>query len=299
MAVSQLGYLGIGVKSLDKWEAYATEVLGLEVADRAPDGSVYLRMDEYHHRFTLLPNGRDDLAYIGWQTANRVEFEATKAKLLEGGVEYEQATAEEIANRHVVNMVKFDLSGVPSEVYYGPHVLFERPFKPSVAMTGFKTGELGLGHVGLGVNDLEEARHILIDCLDFTISDHLGAGERMFHCNPRQHTLGTAHFTPGPDAKRLAHFMVETNSIDDVGHCLDRCEDKGVTLRSRLGRHTNDHMISFYMWTPSGFSVEYGWGGRLIDDSKWQVNKYEKAAMWGHRRTPVTPTPSAPVAAAR
>ena len=28
--------------------------------------------------------------------------------------------------------------------------------------------------------------------------------------------------------------------------------------------HPNDHMFSFYVRTPSGFSVEYGWGGLLI-----------------------------------
>ena len=32
-----------------------------------------------------------------------------------------------------------------------------------------------------------------------------------------------------------------------------------------LGRHTNDHVTSFYSRSPSGFMVEYGWGGRCVD----------------------------------
>ena len=48
-------------------------------------------------------------------------------------------------------------------------------------------------------------------------------------------------------------------------------------------------MISFYMWSPSRFSVEYGWGGRLIDDNTWQVSKYDFTHdVWGHRHTPYT-----------
>ena len=57
MAVSQLGYLGIGVSNMDAWEAYATEVLGMEVSGRADDGTLYLRMDENHHRLALCPTG--------------------------------------------------------------------------------------------------------------------------------------------------------------------------------------------------------------------------------------------------
>ena len=30
-----------------------------------------------------------------------------------------------------------------------------------------------------------------------------------------------------------------------------------------LGTHTNDRMTSFYVRTPSGFEIEYGFGGRI------------------------------------
>ena len=63
MVVSQLGYIGIGVSDVDKWEEFAQEVLGMEVSDRAEDGTVYLRMDELHHRFALYPTGLDDVVH--------------------------------------------------------------------------------------------------------------------------------------------------------------------------------------------------------------------------------------------
>ena len=48
-SVTQLGYLGLSVSDLDQWEQFAAHVLGLQPNGRDPDGSLFLRMDEYHH----------------------------------------------------------------------------------------------------------------------------------------------------------------------------------------------------------------------------------------------------------
>lgn len=285
MPVSQLGYLGIGVSDVDRWETFAIDLLGMEVTERADDGTVYLRMDEYHHRIALVPNGTDDMEYVGWQVPNREQYEEIKAKLLDAGVEYSQGTPEQIANRHVSDMITFDLAGLNMEVYIGPQVLFERPFRPGRALNGFKTGDLGLGHVGLNPERPEEfdrVVQVLTECLGFKRSDAGADGtDRFFHCNPREHSAVVSNRAGD---KRIGHFMIELNSIDDVGSAYDMADEQGVWITQRLGKHTNDHMISFYMESPSGFGVEYGWGGRLIDDDTWQVTKHDQFSMWGHRR---------------
>lgn len=56
-------------------------------------------------------------------------------------------------------------------------------------------------------------------------------------------------------------------------------------------------MFSFYSDTPSGFQVEYGYGGRHVDDEKWQVQYYRAASIWGHDFGPQPPPPSAAPAA--
>ncbi len=57
-----------------------------------------------------------------------------------------------------------------------------------------------------------------------------------------------------------------------------------------LGRHTNDHMTSFYANTPSGFFVEYGWGGRVIDPGSWAPHEtYDGPSLWGHERMHLAP----------
>jgi hypothetical protein len=46
---------------------------------------------------------------------------------------------------------------------------------------------------------------------------------------------------------------------------------------------SNDHMVSFYLRTPSGFNVEYGWGAREVDDATWQVQVHTAGSIWGHQ----------------
>jgi hypothetical protein len=54
--------------------------------------------------------------------------------------------------------------------------------------------------------------------------------------------------------------MVQVRMLDDVGgYDLAQLDDKLIAYT--LGRHTtNDHMTSFYVHSPSGSFIEYGWG---------------------------------------
>src|SRR2546422_11145519 len=86
VSVTQLGYLGLSVSNVDEWERFATQILGLQANGREADGSLFLRMDEYHHRFIVHPTGKDDLAYIGWEVATEEALQAMVAQLTAAGV---------------------------------------------------------------------------------------------------------------------------------------------------------------------------------------------------------------------
>lgn len=296
MSISELGYVGISVSDLDAWEQFATEVLGLEVSERAPDGTLYLRMDIYHHRFILHPTAKDDVAYTGWGVPNEVEFEEMKQRMLAGGLEYVQSSPAEIATRMVADMVKFEVTGVPHELYYGLRVPGGSPFRPGRALSGFKTGELGLGHIGYPLKDaqeINEAARIFHDVLGFKTSEWIGETP-FFHINPRQHSLtfppragfGGARRSPATEGKVLGHFALEVNSLDDVATCLDLCYQRGIPNSGVLSRRITDKGISFRMESPSGFPIEYDWGNLLVDDKTWRYNTYDlgNISMWGRRR---------------
>jgi len=290
-SVTQLGCLGIGVSDLPRWQRFATDVLGLELNGVEADGSSFLRMDEYHHRFVLKPGGNDDVNFVGWEVRDQAALGEIAARLKAAGIEVTPATAEEARARRVVEYLKLkDPSGIPTEIYFGPLMTFERPFQSPRPLSGFVTGELGMGHIVVRVDDPAKSLHFYRDLLGMRVSDFIDMQSRrggegvisltFMHCNPRHHSIA---FGAIPAPRRLMHFMLQCRHVDDVGSTYYLCQDQGVDISGTLGRHTNDHMVSFYMRTPSGFEVEYGWGARIVDDATWQVQKHQAPSIWGHR----------------
>src|SRR5262249_60872736 len=116
-SVTQLGYLGLSVDNVDQWEHFAGDVLGLQPGERDPDGWLFLRMDEYHHRFIVHPTGKNDLAYIGWEVATESAMDAAAEQLRRAGVAVTPGTSEEADARRVAGLIKFaDPSGISTEV---------------------------------------------------------------------------------------------------------------------------------------------------------------------------------------
>lgn len=289
MSVTQLGYIDLTVRDLDAWERFATQFLGFQVSDRADDGRLYLRMDERHHRFTVIPGNADGIARVGWEVANAQALREAVARLTAAKIPVTPGTEAEARARRVRDLVKFpDPAGLNGELYYGA-LVDERPFRPGRAMSGFVTGTGGLGHVLVDVEKPEEIAAFYCNLLGFRVTDYILWDEMkvnvlFLHCNPRHHSLGLVY---GPNASpgRINHFMLEVRSLDDVGHAYDLADKLGLTVVQALGKHTNDHMISFYVTNPSGFGVEYGWGGLTItDEASWVVQHHVAASQWGHKR---------------
>ena len=288
MAIKQLGYLGFEVSDLAAWEKLAGPLLGFDISKDDKTGTLYLRWDAYHHRIALHEGPSDDLTYIGWQVDTEPELEDLIQKLKANGTKVTQISPEEAEIRKVYKAYRFqDPSGIDTELSYGRLAKYTDKIHHGFPVTGFKADELGLGHIGLVANDLEETIRFYRDVLGMLISDHitLPLGDDpipavFFHCNPRHHSVA---FLEAQMPKKIHHFMVELLSLDDVGRAYDRCEEAGVQLATTIGKHTNDHMHSFYMQNPSGFSIEYGWGGRLIDDKTWVVEQHTDGSIWGHK----------------
>lgn len=279
-SVTQLGYIGISVSNIEEWEHFGTEVLGLQSNGVDGNGVLTMRMDEYSHRFVVSPTGRDDVEFVGFQVTDEAALREMAEQLRQAGIEVSEGTRAEVKERKVEGLIKFeDPEGTPTEVYYGPPVSFDKPFNSPRAITGFVTGEQGLGHVVYHVENLDRAVAFYRDVLGMRISDYI-RNLVFFHCNPRHHTLALIE---GKAPKKLNHFMLQTQNMNDVGSTYDLALDSEMRVTRGLGRHTNDHMTSFYMKTPSGFDVEYGWGARTVDDATWQVVRHEKGSIWGHR----------------
>ncbi|MGE0598839.1 MAG: VOC family protein [Dehalococcoidia bacterium] len=286
-AITQLGYLGVGVKDLGEWRTYAEGTLGLETVASEPDGTMLLRMDGHHHRFALHEDAHDDILYSGWQVDKAEDVSAIGARLEAAGVEVVWGTAEEAEKRHVKSLIKFqDPDGHNVEIFYGPQMA-PAPFRSLKGDTRFVAGPQGLGHFVVAASNLETTMEFYTNMLGMKVSDFVTQGRLklgFLHCNPRHHSIAFVEYPNAP--KRANHFMLQLDDFDAVGRTWDTVQEGSAPIIMTLGRHSNDEMVSFYMRNPSGFGVEYGWGAREVDDSCWQVAEYSTTSWWGHKRPP-------------
>ena len=121
------------------------------------------------------------------------------------------------------------------------------------------------------------------DVLEFKLSDYWlrPFPGYFFHVNPRHHSIAFVE----SGINMVHHMMVELYSFDDVGQGYDLALGEPGRIAVTLGRHSGDYVTSFYTQNPSGFLVEYGWGGQLIDDSTWKpFERKFGPSLWGHER---------------
>ena len=288
MTIGSLGYVGFKADDLDAWARFGTETLGMMPVD-APEGTLRFRIDAQAWRVCVEPGPENDIGFVGFEVAGPPELAALRERLVAAGVEISEPAPEHLKLRGVSGMFAcHDPQGLLVEIYYGPTERREVPFVSPAGVSGFVTGEQGLGHVVLSAADIGAARAFYRDLLGFKLSDiirmqiteEFGMDLEFYHCNPRHHTLA---LVPLPVPRRLNHFMLQVECLDDVGFALDRVAAAKIPLMNTLGKHTNDHMVSFYAQTPSGFEVEFGWGARDIDES-WRVVRHDKTSIWGHKR---------------
>ncbi len=288
MTVSNLGYIGFKVSKPAAWSGFCTDVLGLMPVPGAGEILRY-RADAQSWRIAIEQGAEDDIAYVGFEVPGADDLRAFAEKLQHAGVSPEHGDPALLGERGVTGLIScLDPQGLRVEIYYGPTEVHERPFASPAGVSGFVTGDGGIGHVVLGAADIAACRAFYQDLLGFRLSDTIRmrtAGGPLdlefFHCNPRHHTLA---LVPAPTPKRLLHFMLQVNTLDEVGFAQERMEAAGVPITATLGRHTNDHMVSFYARTPSGFEVEYGFGAREVDEATWRVTRHDSTSTWGHKR---------------
>jgi len=281
MTIRAFGYLGIGGANLDDWSDFATTRLGMQAVDRGA-GQRAFRMDDRRQRLMVdaaMPVGA---RYFGWEVADAAALDALAAKLEAAGVAVTREPAALADQRFVSGLISFaDPSGNRLEAFHGPMVA-DSPFRPGRLISGFRCGPLGMGHVLMTTTGMDASLAFYCGLLGFGVSDFMRTPVRAYflHVNARHHSLALI----GAPVDTLHHLMVELYSLDDVGQGYDLAvADGGERIVATLGRHCNDHMMSFYQRTPGDMLVECGWGGRDVDPGNWQPIEIDTlASHWGH-----------------
>lgn len=290
--IRSLGYLRIEATDPNSWREFGTRILGLPEGRGPEPGAAYLRMDHFPARFVIVPGESDRLLASGWEVASQADLSGLLARLEAAGVPARAGMPEELALRRVAGMITFDdPSGHTLEVFWGAALDSRPAFSPYGVQ--FVTGDYGMGHLVIPADDDDASMEFYAGVLGFRLRDTMAVAPELFGrpaggppammrflgCNPRHHSLALAPMT---HRSGCVHVMVEVASLDDVGRAMDRCARRGGKQTASLGRHANDHMVSFYLRTPAGFDVEYGTGGLLVDDSTWVSRFTTAVSEWGH-----------------
>lgn len=289
--VKALGYTVIHTRKRAQWDRFLLEVPGAMRAPSPRPGVSLFRVDERPFRFWIEDRDDERLAAAGYEVADADALAALAGRVEASGRPVERCSDADARDRGVRGVFRTsDPVGNGLEFYWGDSAA-DAPFASPAGVSGFVTGELGMGHavfmtpefeathafyrdvVGLGDTDLPAFHLMGPDAPPMRFAFMHGATGR-HHCL----ALGEGPIPPSGGV----HVMLEMKTFLDVGRAHDRMRHGGWTESATLGRHANDEMLGFYVRTPSGFDLEIGCDGLVIDPATWRTTAHEKISDWGH-----------------
>ena len=191
MTVQALGYIGVRAKDLDDWGSYGSGLLGLQRIDKSARTMAF-RMDDRKQRVVVDADGGQGIGFFGWEVADAAALDALAARLEKAGVQGRArlARARRRAACQGPDRVQRSRPATALEFFHGAEIATE-PFKPGRNISGFRTGPLGMGHVVMHCENIDEVMAFYQDVLGFRLSDYLlrPFRRRFFHLNPRHHSL--------------------------------------------------------------------------------------------------------------
>ncbi len=282
MEIQALGYMGVGASNLADWTDFATGWLGMQMIERGNTARAF-RMDDRRQRLVIDRSLAKGDRYFGFEVADAHALRTLADRLDNAGVPVRREPASIADHRCVKELISFaDPAGNRLEAFHGAAVA-EEPFRPGRTISGFRTGVLGMGHVVFHVKTIDDLLGFYTDLLGFAVSDYITAPFRAYflHVNPRHHSVALIE----TGKQDLHHLMVELFSLDDVGQGYDIALGEPERIATTLGRHPNDAVTSYYLRSPSGFMLEYGWGGKEVTPGNWTPTEVTVGpSLWGHDR---------------
>ncbi|MBM3512212.1 MAG: glyoxalase [Alphaproteobacteria bacterium] len=291
MSVKALGYVVIETANRGEWERFLTRVAGA-MKGKSPRADVDLYVvDGRSFRFWIQQGTSECLRAAAYAVSGAEAWNNLMKAISAAGQAVDVGSAHDAAERGVAAFFRTtDPAGNRLEFYHGD-THHTTAFKSPVGMSGFVTGEMGLGHAVFAAPKFAATHAFYRDVIGFGDTDLPsfflmgpdGPEMRfafMHGSSGRHHSLALGEMPVPPSG--CVHLMLEMLSLNDVGKAYDRMRAEGFTQSASLGRHVNDEMIGFYVQTPGGFDLEIGCEGLVIDPSTWKPTRHERISEWGH-----------------
>lgn len=156
-----------------------------------------------------------------------------------------------------------------------------------------RAGITEFGHLCLDAPDVHEAYRFWSTTFNAKVSDWIGDGACLMRIDPVHHKLAVFQ----GDEPGLCHMNFQVAEIDDIFRNWHFLLDQGVEIEMGPGRHPQSTAVFLYFLGPEGFTYEYSFGVRRIeDDAAWTPRWFDpdelgSIDMWlGPQARPVTQT---------
>jgi 2,3-dihydroxy-p-cumate/2,3-dihydroxybenzoate 3,4-dioxygenase len=266
ITLTDIAYVRSGVADLDTAARFATEIVGLERAAPTEIGVAHLRADHRHHCLALV-EGPSGVISSGFSVADSDALAAAETELERSGIAVRRGSAEEARSRRVREFVAFDdpfgnrLELVSQQENITRPVAFTRP-----------AGITEFGHLCLDAPDVHEAYRFWSTRFNARVSDWIGDGACLMRIDPVHHKLAVFR----GDQPGLCHMNFQVSSIDDVFRSWHFLLEHGVEIEMGPGRHPQSTAIFLYFLGPEGFTYEYSFGVRRIEDeAAWRPRTFD------------------------
>ncbi|WP_298287387.1 VOC family protein [Novosphingobium sp.] len=291
MGIKALGYVRIATAKADAWDHFMTQVVGVMRGMSPAQGVATYRIDDRPFRFWVEQGEADRLLAAGYDVGDAGALAALRETIVGLGRPVTDGDAAGAAARGVEAFFSTsDPSGNGLEFFCGD-TRDDVAFVSQVGVSGFVTGDMGMGHAVFATPNFDEA-HSFYKAIGFADTDiprfHFtddpndpGMGFAFMHAdNGRHHSVAIGEMPVPPSG--CVHLMLEMKTQSDVGKCYDRMRVNKVPESATIGRHVNDQTFGFYMQTPSGFDIEIGSDPLVIDPKSWTPTAHLVPSEWGH-----------------
>jgi len=294
--LTDIAYVRSGAADLDKAVAFATDIVGLELAvppgpagqsatGRAGPRTALLRADGRHHCLALV-EGRSGVLASGFSVADEDALAEAETELEHSGLTVRRGDAVAARQRRVRSFFGFDdpfgnrIELVSQQETITRPVAFTRP----VGITEF-------GHLCLDAPDVHAAYQFWNSRFNARVSDWIGEAACLIRIDAVHHKLAVFK----GDGPGLCHMNFQVATLDDVFRNWHFLTERGVEIEMGPGRHPQSTAVFLYFLGPEGFTYEYSYGVRRIeDDAAWRPRRFDpdepgSIDMWlGPVRRPVT-----------
>ena len=137
--VTSLGHMGLYVRDIERSVAFYRDILGMQVSDRSPRGSVFMtaqdRLQE-HHELLLVPGRNDDgnanvIQQISFRCASLADVKEFYRVFQKNNVKISRTCS----HGNTVSIYFEDPDGNSVEVYWPTGIDVPQPFGPPIDVT--------------------------------------------------------------------------------------------------------------------------------------------------------------------